>query len=857
MAVNPVTNKIYVANNSSASVSVIDGAVNTVKTVATGASPFAEAVNPVTDKIYIANNAGSSENVTVIDGLTNSTLTIPSGITPYSLAVNPATNQIYVAVENSNNVMVIDGATNTAVIVAAGLAPESIAVNPVTNKIYAANGGSNNVTVIDGATNSVTILPAGERPIAVAANPVTNRIYVVNGGDANGQPNTVTVIDGATNSTTSVAVSANPVAVAVNSVTNQIYVATNENVTVIDGATNGTTVIPIVDTNPNTLAVNPVTNKIYVANADNVTVIDGPTNNTTTIAAGSALDSIAVNPVTNKIYVANLDSNLVTVIDGATNGMTTVQVGQGPRSMAVNPLTNKIYVANQGSGDVTVIDGATNGTLTVAAGANPVSVAVNSVTNQIYVATNENVTVIDGPTNSTVRVAAGTGPSQAAINRATNKIYVANSDSGTVTVIDGATNTAATVSVGPQSEPVALAVNPVTNRIYVANSNTDNVTVIAEQQVQPLPLTTAITPLAGNQTTDPTPKFTFTANSTTVSNPSGVFFQVDTWQGPWSTATGSDPNFSGTLAPLPAGLHILYAFAADSQVANSTQAQTLLTGTIQAYEFVVLPPPPSIQITVGASAAGLSFSVDGTSYTSSQTFDWSVGSSHTLSTTSPQIGPGGTQYAFSSWSDGTTSLSDTIATPNSAARFTAAFRALKAQTITFAYPGAQLVGTPLTLVATASSGLPVSFAGRGTCTVTNGVATFPSTGVCSVVASQSGNSVYASAPHVTQTFIANSEVLKYRSVWSSWYPAKTSAAGRPLIIADAPAPPETATIVSPSNQRFNAKFRSHPVFRRQHPLVRRQTKGPSRKQDRKRDRMNLGTEAGIANPSGPISSHRF
>src|ERR1700722_10885869 len=46
VAVNPVTNKIYVANQNSASVTVIDGASNTERTVAAGTNPYAVAVNP-------------------------------------------------------------------------------------------------------------------------------------------------------------------------------------------------------------------------------------------------------------------------------------------------------------------------------------------------------------------------------------------------------------------------------------------------------------------------------------------------------------------------------------------------------------------------------------------------------------------------------------------------------------------------------------------------------------------------------------------------------------------------------------------------------------------------------------------
>jgi len=80
-----------------------------------------------------------------------------------------------------------------------------------------------------------------------------------------------------------------------------------------------------------------------------------------------------------------------------------------------------------------------------------------------------------------------------------------------------------------------------------------------------------------------------------------------------------------------------------------------------------------------------------------------------------------------------------------------------AQTITFTNPGTQTVGTPLTLTATASSGLNVSFASTTTsiCTVSGTAATFIAAGNCSITASQPGNSTYAAAASVSQSFTVN------------------------------------------------------------------------------------------------------
>jgi YVTN family beta-propeller protein len=395
------------------------------------------AVNPVTNKIYVANYISPGASVTVIDGATNDTSLVAVMNYPEAMALNPVTNRIFVA--GSNTVMVIDGASNDTAVVAAGNGPWASAVNPVTGRIYVANMYSDNVTVIDEATNDTATVAAGSSPYAVAVNPVTDKIYVANYGSDN-----ITVIDGATNTPATVAAGSSPYAVAVNPVTNSIYVANSgsNNVTVIDGPTNARTNVAA-GGSPYAIAVNPATNMVYTANytGNNVTVINGATNATTTVAAGTAPYAVAVNPVTNRIYVANNGSDNVTVINGATNALVaTVPAGSAPTAVAVNQLTNRIYVVNSGSDNVTVINGANNTTATVATGAGPYAVAVDPVRNQIYV-TNSNgasTTVIDGLTNSATTVAAGNSPEAVSVDPVTGKIYVANNGSNNVTAISEA-----------------------------------------------------------------------------------------------------------------------------------------------------------------------------------------------------------------------------------------------------------------------------------------------------------------------------------------------------------------------------------------------------------------------------------
>jgi len=80
---------------------------NNTMAVPVGVSPEGIAVNSVTNKIYVTNTGDNT--VTVIDGATNGTTTVPVGSGPRALAVNATTNKIYVANTISNNITVIDG----------------------------------------------------------------------------------------------------------------------------------------------------------------------------------------------------------------------------------------------------------------------------------------------------------------------------------------------------------------------------------------------------------------------------------------------------------------------------------------------------------------------------------------------------------------------------------------------------------------------------------------------------------------------------------------------------------------------------------------------------------------------------
>ena len=81
---------------------------------------------------------------------------------------------------------------------------------------------------------------------------------------------------------------------------------------------------------------------------------------------------------------------------------------------------------------------------------------------------------------------------------------------------------------------------------------------------------------------------------------------------------------------------------------------------------------PNVSVVVQGAAAGPSFVVDGTPYTTTQTFTWVPGSTHTIDAPTPQSVSADTRYVFSRWSDNG-AASHTVA-PVSNTTYTATFK---------------------------------------------------------------------------------------------------------------------------------------------------------------------------------------
>jgi hypothetical protein len=119
-----------------------------------------------------------------------------------------------------------------------------------------------------------------------------------------------------------------------------------------------------------------------------------------------------------------------------------------------------------------------------------------------------------------------------------------------------------------------------------------------------------------------------------------------------------------------------------------------------------------------------------------------------------------------------------------------------AQTITFGPIPQQHVGGTLTVSATASSGLPVTFSvvPNGNCSVSGNVVTFLNVGNCGVLANQAGNNVYAAAPQVGQIVVVNNPVsqtitfgpLPNETVGATLTVSATASSGLPVTFSVVP-----------------------------------------------------------------------
>ncbi len=275
---------------------------------------------------------------------------------------------------------------------------------------------------------------------------------------------------------------------------------------------------------------------------------------------------------------------------------------------------------------------------------------------------------------------------------------------------------------------------------------------------------------------------TFTATVTAVAPGSGTPTGTVTFKD-GSTIIGSASLSSGsasfTTSALTTGSHSITAvYGGDSNFSGSTSgAATQTVNQASSITALVASPNPStfgqsvtFTATVTAVAPGsgtptgsVTFK-DGSTTLGSATLSGGMASFSTSALSA-------SSHAITAVYGGDTNFSGSTSSPLTQTVNSGS------QTITFAaLPGVTYGAPPLTLTATANSGLTVAFASDtpAVCSVTGTGVTVLAAGTCSITATQSGNSSYTAAAPITQTFTVNKAVLTVTANYA------TSAIGQPL-----------------------------------------------------------------------------
>jgi YVTN family beta-propeller protein len=194
IAVTPDGKRLYVAENLTHKVAVVDLATQEVITkIAVGEYPYDCVVSSDGKRVYVSN--WGSRSVAVIDTIDNKVINnIPVGDHPNDLELTRDGRVLYVANANSNTVSVVDTAQMKEIEAVStalhpkspiGSTPNAVALSPDEKSLYIANADNNDVAVVDvarrGHSEVEGFIPTGWYPTSVRVSKDGKRIFVANG----------------------------------------------------------------------------------------------------------------------------------------------------------------------------------------------------------------------------------------------------------------------------------------------------------------------------------------------------------------------------------------------------------------------------------------------------------------------------------------------------------------------------------------------------------------------------------------------------------------------------------------------------------------------------------------------------
>jgi len=529
VAISPDGSLVYVANQTSGSISVISTATNTVtsKITCNGLAPYDMVVSPDGSRLYVTNTGGNS--VSVINSSTGQLIsTIPVGQKPETICISPDGSTVYVV--NATNgingtVSVINTSSNTVtatIIVNVGFI-SGIAISPDGSRIYVtrSNKPIGSVAVINTTTNAIIdTIAVGSYPVHMAISPDGGRLYVSNNDD-----NTVSIINTATQAVlATVAAGSGLGGIAVTSDGRRIYVLNGGTISVIDAATNTVSGFPISTVDPFsinnfilpgstcsgatmkfTITVNPITPFIIPgAVSGNISACVGEASASPEVE----LFNVSGSNLTNDITATAPAGFEVSLVSGSGYGTTVtlkqaggvVNQGVYVRSAASDAvgdyMANVVLSSTGASSQSVMVNGVVSpepsvnqpqpGSQTVLNGAATTPVPFTGTGNS-YTWTNDTPT-IGLPASGTGNIAAFTAVNNGPVpvtatvtvtpQPSPGYAYIDFFLSGTVNVINTQTGAVVAANLPVGTSPAGVAISPDGSKVYVANTGSSSISVI-------------------------------------------------------------------------------------------------------------------------------------------------------------------------------------------------------------------------------------------------------------------------------------------------------------------------------------------------------------------------------------------
>ena len=340
-----------------------------VRTSTVGSAPLALAVDGQTQRVFVANFA--SATVSMLDAGSGAVLATTAVISyPDTLAIATKPGRVFVASGvaplNPDRVDVLDARSGRLLrSVAVGRGTHAVAVDEHRGHVFVANALDNSVSMVDARSDAVLrTIAVGPSPLAVTVDEHVGHAFVLNAGPSyNGYSSGYSTVDlldtrsGAVLHTVSVGIGAS--ALAVDARSGYAFVANSGDATVsmLDART-GTVVHTIaVGLHPDALAVDARSGHVFVANAydGSVSMVEARSGRVLrTLAVALNPWSIAVDQRADRVLVSTGEElwpsatpGRVQVLDGRTGRrLRTVAVGLGPAALTVDERSGHVFVAN-------------------------------------------------------------------------------------------------------------------------------------------------------------------------------------------------------------------------------------------------------------------------------------------------------------------------------------------------------------------------------------------------------------------------------------------------------------------------------------------------------------------------------